>query len=191
MAAPIVGAVTSYAAWGFYSRLGLIWGTAYWQFNKVDDNSNQDLLLDSITLASAALATSFVLYPAGTNVAVGWAVRSTVIALAKSPVTLAVTAAIVGGAIVSDRIDPVSGYDNYVGFITGGNVRESDIHYWGGDANNSGYFNVPKNVSIIANAGITHLQKEATAAEAHLKARYEQGKAKFYNSQANPLNWGF
>ena len=136
MAAPIVGAITSYAAWGFYSRLGLIWGTAYWQFNKVDDGSNQDLLLDSITLASAALATSFVLYPASANVAVGWAVRSTAFAIAKSPVTVAVTAAIVGGAIVSDRIDPVSGYDNYVGFITGGNVRESDIHYWGGDANN-------------------------------------------------------
>ena len=185
MAAPVVGAIGSYAAWGFYSRLGLIWGTAYWQFNKVDDNSNQDLLLDSFTLATAALATSFVLYPASTNVAVGWAVKNTVIQLAKSPVAVGVTAAIVAGAIVSDRIDPVSGYDNYVGFISGGNLGESNINYWSGDANNSGYFNVPKNISIISQAGLL------SSAEANLKARYENQKARFYNSQANPLNWGF
>ena len=209
MAAPIIGAITTYAAWGFYSRLGLIWGTAYWQFNKVDDDSNQDLVLDSFTLASAALATSFVLYPAHTNIATGWAVRTTVMALARSPVTLAVTAAIVGGAITSDKIDPVSGYDNYVGFITGGNVRESDIHYLTGSAGGSGYFNVRKNIDTIATAGIEfgigkgavginklHQavntgRESAAAAEAYARSRYQQSKASFYKSRANPMSWGF
>ena len=89
--------------------------------------------------------------PAVAEGAVNWAGRMAW-AAAKSPLGMAIEASVLmwlGGLAISDRIDPVSGTDNYIGFTTGGVYGESDIHYLTGGAGDSGYFNVPKNVGII------------------------------------------
>jgi hypothetical protein len=105
------------------------------------------------------------------------------VAAATSPVGVAVitSAAIyTTGAVVSSKIDPVSGVDNYIGFTTGGNYGESDIHYWSGDANDTGYFNVPENLSIIGGHYYAEAQQYADKKQKQWHNRWEEKKRQYY-----------
>ena len=65
-----------------------------------------------------------------------------------------------GGALVGSEILEQTGViserqaDNFQGFITGGMIGEEDLNLWNTDANDSGYFNIPKNASVIYSEAI-------------------------------------
>ena len=65
-----------------------------------------------------------------------------------------------GGALIGSEILEQTGViserqaDNFQGFITGGMIGEEDLNLWDTDANDSGYFNVPKNISTIYSLSI-------------------------------------
>jgi hypothetical protein len=86
-----------------------------------------------------------------------------------------------GGAVVSNKIDPIHGVSNYVGFTTGGKYGESEIHYWSGDANDTGYFNVPENLSIIGGHYYAEAQQSADDAQKKWLARWEETKREYYS----------
>ena len=67
-----------------------------------------------------------------------------------NPYVLAVAVPVVAGGIISVAIDPEDGLNNFSGFITGGLVGEDTPNYWDTDANDSGYFNIPKNFETVA-----------------------------------------
>ena len=133
--------MVSNATLGKGARLAWVWGWVAWQ---VTDEEG-DWLSDSLAIGSGLIATSFILNPTLSTSLTGAAVRPII----TNPVVQAVTATVITGAIVSTVIDPESGFDNYVGFITGGNRGTEDIHYYSGDANDSGYFNVARNSEIL------------------------------------------
>jgi len=122
-------------------KLVTIWSSIYYANTRKDD----DPILDALRFSGGVLSTAALLNPQLTFSVTGWAVR----AVLTHPVTLVGAAATATGAIVSNEIDPVSGLDNYIGFISGGEFGEEDIHYYSGDPNDSGYFNLARNVQII------------------------------------------
>ena len=122
-------------------KLLTIWSSIYYANTRRDD----DPIYDALRFAGGVLSTAALLNPQLTFSVTGWGVR----AVLTHPVTLVGAAATVTGAIVSNEIDPVSGLDNYMGFISGGEFGEEDIHYYSGDPNDSGYFNLARNVQII------------------------------------------
>ena len=122
-------------------KLVTIWSSIYYANTRKDD----DPILDALRFSGGVLSTAALLNPQLTFSVTGWAVR----AVLTHPVTLVGAAATATGAIVSNEIDPVSGLDNYIGFISGGEFSEEDIHYYSGDPNDSGYFNLARNVQII------------------------------------------
>ena len=122
-------------------KLFTIWSAVWYANTRKDD----DPILDALRTSGGVLSTAALLNPQLTFGVTGWGVR----AVLTHPVTQGVTAAVVAGALISNEIDPDSGLSNYVGFITGGEFGEEDIHYFSGDPNDSGYFNVGRNVQII------------------------------------------
>jgi len=108
-------------------------------------DEEDDPISDAMAIGTAALATGFILNPQLTFGVTGWGVR----AIASHPVTIAAASAAVVGGVIAHKIDPGSGLTNYVGFITGGNFGEEDVHYFSGDPNDSGYFNLGRNIQII------------------------------------------
>lgn len=140
---------------GRAGKIGLIWAFAIREVRKDKDSSPVGIAKDALVLSGAALSTAFILQPQIAYSGVGWGMRyagTLALAAAQTPAgatTIAVTAIYAGGLAASQAIDPVSGVDNFVGFTSGGTYGEQDIHYLTGDANDSGYFNIPKNLSII------------------------------------------
>jgi len=103
-------------------------------------------------------------------------------AAAKSPVGIALQASAIlyiGGGLLANKIDPVSGVDRYIGFTTGGIYGEQDINYWSGDANDTGYFNAPENISIIAGHYYGEARKSAGRAEEKALTRWQDFKRQF------------
>jgi hypothetical protein len=135
-------------------------------------DEEDDPISDALAISTGALATAFILNPQLSFGVTGWGVR----AIATHPVTIGITAAVVVGGVVSYQIDPDHGLSNYVGFITGGDFGESDIHYWSGGPNDSGYFNVPKNVSVIA----SHLYSEGKDYATDSWAEFQDDAMKFW-----------
>jgi hypothetical protein len=123
------------------AKIAWVWGWVLWDVTEEEG----DWFSDALSITSGIIATSFITNPALTFNATGIVTR----AIISNPVVQAITVATVTGAIISDQIDPENGFDNYVGFITGGNRGTEDIHYYSGDANDSGYFNVLRNAEII------------------------------------------
>lgn len=135
---------------GKIAKLTWIWSWVLWDVTEEEG----DWFSDTLSITTGTVATAFILNPSFSFGVTGAATR----AVLSNPVVQAVTAAVITGAIVSNEIDPDSGFDNYVGFITAGKLDQhfgigtarEDIHYFSGDPNDSGYFNVPRNVEIIA-----------------------------------------
>ena len=95
--------------------------------------------------------------------------------LAKAnPVTATITAAYLAGLGLSKWIDPEEGVDNYHGFMTGG-LTGNAPNYWGGDQNNSGYFNMGLNLAVIMDAN-NQAQREfdMNYQMQHYKAAYQK-----------------
>jgi len=136
-------------------KIALIWTFAIREITKDKNSGPWELTKDVFVGSGAALSTAFILQPHLAYSAVGWGMRNAGrLALAGAQTTagatvLTVGAIYAGGAVVSYAIDPVSGVDNFVGFTTGGTYGEGDINYFSGGPNDSGYFNIPKNLSII------------------------------------------
>jgi len=131
----------SATAWGRGGKLAWVWGVVYWDVKEEEG----DWISDSIAILGGLVTTSFMLAPRITYGTAGIVTR----AIVTNPIAQIVTGAVVSGAIVSNELDPDRGYDNYIGFISGGEVGEPDINYWSGDPNDSGYFNIPKNLEVI------------------------------------------
>jgi len=131
----------STVAWGRGGKLAWVWGFVYWDVKEEEG----DWISDTISILGGLVTTSFMLAPQFTYGTAGILTR----AIVTNPVAQIITGAAVTGAIVSNEIDPESGLDNYVGFISGGEFGEENINYWNTDENNSGYFNVGKNLEII------------------------------------------
>jgi len=109
----------------------------------------------------------------------GWSIRYVGGVVVANPITAVAAYSYLGGAIVSDAIDPEEGLDNYVGFTTGG-VFGNQPNYVTGDANDSGYFNVVQNFANILKAKraakTAKKQKELEAAyirDYYMNARLE------------------
>ena len=154
---------------GKIAKLTWIWSWVLWDVNQEED----DWFSDTVSITGGVVGTAFILNPNFTFSVTGAATR----AVLTNPVVQAVTAAAITGAIVSNEIDPDSGFDNYVGFITGGQVGTKDIHYFSGDPNDSGYFNVGRNLQIIG----THYYDETVAG---YKNRAEQIKSSKKKAEA-------
>jgi len=133
--------MVSLTAWGRGGKLAVVWGAVYWDVQEEED----DFWSDAFAIAGGLLTTSFMIAPGITYGATGVVTK----AIVTNPVVQIITGAVVAGAIVSNEIDPDSGFDNYIGFISGGEFGEPDINYWDTDPNDSGYFNVGKNLEII------------------------------------------
>jgi len=163
---------------GKIAKLAWIWSWVIWDVTEEED----DLVSDIVSITGGVVATAFILNPTYTFSVTGAATR----AVLTNPVVQAVAATVVTGAIVSNEIDPNSGYDNYVGFITGGELNQhfdigtarEDIHYYSGDPNDSGYFNVPRNVEIIAShyydVGVKGLKSKKKKAELYYRDKKRQ-----------------
>lgn len=147
------------------AKLLWVWGWVAWDVTEEEG----DWYSDTISIASGIVATSFILNPAWSMNLTGAGVRLVI----TNPVVQAVTAAVITGAIISNEIDEESGLDNYVGFITGGNRGTEDIHYYSGDANDSGYFNVLRNAEIVG-------QHYGPKLDKFIETKWEEAKRRFY-----------
>ena len=153
--------MASNLAWGRGTRLATAWSYA---FNEVRMDSKDGKVgvrsIYAITVAGAA--TAFILRPGWATALYGEYVKQTfyftarataaitlpIVGLATSAYGLAVIIPVVTGGIISDRIDEEEGFDNYTGFLSAGwfgNVP----NYWNTDDNDSGYFNVLKNLQTV------------------------------------------
>ena len=133
--------MVSLTTWGRGGKLAVVWGLVYWDVVENED----DFWSDAFAIGGGLLTTSFMLAPTVTYGGAGLITRAVV----TNPVVQVITGTAVVGAIVSNEIDPDSGFDNYVGFISGGEFGEENPNYWDTDKNDSGYFNVPRNLEII------------------------------------------
>jgi hypothetical protein len=144
---------------GYYlkGRLAIFSWMAYETYSDVTEKEG-DWFWDAFHITQFTLGSVFLFMPeirfVGPKVAEGGlnAAGRLALAAARTPVGTGVIGAAViyaGGVAVSSRIDEEHGVENFIGFTTGGVYGESDIHYLTGDAMDSGYFNVPKNISII------------------------------------------
>lgn len=129
-------------SWGVGSRLATMWTTI---FVKVRANEGVSVS-DAVAIGYGIVRTTFLLTPKWSNRALGFTVRAVV----TNPTVIAVSAIAATGAVVSVKIDPQNGLDNYLGFVTGGILGDRDPSYLSGDPNDSGYFNVPENSKRIA-----------------------------------------
>lgn len=129
---------------------------------RVSDQRSGDKVDTAVKLSNVWGAP--LMYAAG-----GWMAQR----LVANPVTFVITAAYVEGAIVSDIIDPDEGLDNYVGFTLGGLGGGNDANYLTGDENESGYFNVYRNVTTILNANST-AATNAAAEKAYIANYWHQ-----------------
>jgi len=175
--------MVSTATWGKGAKLAWIWSWVIWDVTEEED----DWASDALSITGGAVATAFILNPALSFHVTGVATK----AILTNPVVQAITAAAVTGAIVSNEIDPESGFDNYVGFITGGTAEQhfgvgtarEDIHYFSGDPNDSGYFNVGRNVEIIAthyyDTTVEGYKKRGAQIESGIKSTYKKTEAYF------------
>tara|TARA_R110002096_G_scaffold382249_1_gene576102 strand:- start:681 stop:1154 length:474 start_codon:yes stop_codon:yes gene_type:complete len=128
--------------WGKGTRLSLIWAFTYRKLSRSKDKYSRS---NAVVLGSAIGYTSFVIFPVTSTKALGWTVR----ALVANPYAQAAYVPYVAGGVISAVIDPEDGVSNYVGFTTGGMFGAESPNYWNSDPNDSGYFNVPKNVETI------------------------------------------
>tara|TARA_R110000803_G_C11932453_1_gene315599 strand:+ start:46 stop:546 length:501 start_codon:yes stop_codon:yes gene_type:complete len=134
--------MASSLAWSRGSRLVGIWSTAYIAVRADEEFTFSDV----VTIGAAGVYSAFVLTPTWSGRIHGNAVR----VIVTSPYVQAVVIPVAIGAGASILIDKENGLDNYLGFITGGTVGERSPNYWNTDSNQSGYFNVPKNVDTVA-----------------------------------------
>jgi len=163
---------------GKIAKLGWIWSWVLWDITEEED----DWFSDALTITGGTIATVFILNPTFSFTVTGVATRAVI----TNPVVQAVTAAVITGAIVSNEIDPDSGLDNYIGFLTAGKLDQhfgigtarEDIHYYSGDPNDSGYFNVPRNVEIIAShyydVGVKGLKAKKKKTETYFREKKRQ-----------------
>lgn len=134
--------VASNLAWSRGSRLVGIWTTAYIKVRADEEFTASD----AVAIGAAGVYTGFVLAPTWSSSLHGGLVR----AIVTSPYAQAVAIPIAVGAGASILIDREDGLDNYLGFITGGELGERSPNYFNTDSNDSGYFNVPRNFKRIA-----------------------------------------
>jgi len=155
------------------AKLAWVWGWVLWDVTEDEG----DYFTDTLSVGGGLIATAFITNPAWTFSVTGAVTR----AVLTNPVVQAITAAFVTGAIVSDKIDPESGFDNYVGFIFGGKLNQhfgigtpiEDIHYFSGDANDSGYFNVLRNAELIG-------EHYGPKVDQYIDTQWEQLKERFF-----------
>ena len=95
-------------------------------------------------------------------------------AVSANPVTAIVTYSYIAGAVTSDIIDPEEGLDNYLGFTSGG-IGGNSPNYVTGDANDSGYFNVVRNMSTIFESNRSKISAavQRQAEQAYIDAYWE------------------
>jgi hypothetical protein len=153
--------MASYLAWGRGARLGGIWTTGFLIVKEDYDDDGELGWASALAISAVGARTAFVLTPTWATSVYGWSIVNAAkylaapvgraaIAVATNPYVAAAAVPIAVGGIISYAIDPEDGLDNYSGFITGGLVGEDQINYWDTDANDSGYFNIPKNFETIA-----------------------------------------
>jgi hypothetical protein len=135
----------SLTMWGRGTRVSLIWAFTYRKLSRSKDITS---VSNAYTLAGAITATYFVLAPITSTKIVGWGARGFIM----SPYAQAFYIPYLAGIGISALVDPKKGIDNYLGFTTGGFLGEQDINYWNTDPNDSGYFNVPKNLKVVGKA---------------------------------------
>jgi hypothetical protein len=153
--------MASYLAWGRGARLGGIWTTGFLIVKDDYDDDGKPGVKTIVAIALVAKETAFVLTPFWASRAYGWTIVNAarylaapvgrgLIAVVTNPYVAAAAVPIAVGGIISYAIDPENGLNNYAGFITGGMVGEDEPNYWDTDANDSGYFNIPKNFETVA-----------------------------------------
>jgi hypothetical protein len=153
--------MASNLAWGRGARLGRIWTVGFFVI-KEDYDDDGELGLQSAAAAAAMVAgTAFVLTPTWSTTAYGWTIKNAArylaaplgrgfIAVVTNPYVMAAAVPLAVGGIISYAIDPEKGLNRYGGFITGGLVGQDEPNYWDTDANDSGFFNIPKNFETVA-----------------------------------------
>jgi len=137
--------MASLTMWGRGTRLSLIWAFTYQKLNRSKDKYSRS---NALTVAGAITASGFVLFPVTSTQLVGWTARG----FFASPYAQAFYVPYVAGIGISAAIDPKEGISNYLGFTTGGFIGEESPNYWNTDENNSGYFNVPRNLKVVGQA---------------------------------------
>jgi hypothetical protein len=159
--------MASNAAWGKGAGLVFLWSQAANEVRKDLKDDGKVGPRSVLAWAGATIGTAFILNPGWANGVRGSLARATfwftvnatraialpIIGVATSAEGLALIIPVVVGAVVSDAIDEEEGFDNYTGFISGGTWPGSnDPNYLTGDPNDSGYFNVPKNLETITSS---------------------------------------
>jgi len=138
----------SYTTIGRVSLFSLLTANTIRNINKEEG----DYLSDAWDITKWGIGTIFIFSPGTDTKIVGWGVANAWrlgAVIVRSPYAQAAYVPYIAGLAASEVIDPVSGLDNYIGFTSGGKFGEEDIHYFSGDPNDSGYFNIGRNVQII------------------------------------------
>jgi hypothetical protein len=148
-------------AWGRGARLGRLWILGFGIIAEDYDDDGK-LGLQSVAATAAMVGgTFFVLTPSWSTTMYGRAIKGAgrylaaplgrgAIAVVTNPYVMAAAVPIAVGGIISYAIDPEKGLNRYGGFITGGMVGQDEPNYWDTDANDSGFFNIPKNFETVA-----------------------------------------